>query len=225
MEPESDGKPKVSWKYRRPPPRDKITDSRNQARQHLEEVGIDRVTGEIYPETGFEYGDNVRRLAYELWWLRADRNFARTARLLVEELGDELPRSPSAATIRLWAREENWVGKVEDDIKSVATILNERHFLRLFAASEQAGETLVTIALGEHPEADGRKLQVIKDAAVELLKLRGLGTAGGYAPPAIPTATARIDTSQKTPEELSQMIREAILQEKQVGTAKKRFPR
>lgn len=215
----------VTYKYRRPPPRDekaiaKVT--RVDGKSPYPDDYIDRKTGEIYPETNFEYGEDVRRLAYELWWLRSDRNYAQTERLLKEELGDELPSTPSVATIRKWSKEENWVGKVEDDIKSVARILNERHFLRLFAASEEAQAELIKIALNIHPEKDARRLQVIKDACNELLKLRGIGTAGGYAPPPVPQATVRLDTTRMSPEELSQSIRDAILEEKQTSVVRRK---
>lgn len=175
------------------------------------------------PANAVEYSAEIRRLAYEIWLLKADRNIARTARMLKEELGDELAYTPTDRQIRNWRREELWEARAQDDIKQVAQMLNERHFLRLFAASEQAGSDLVSIAQNDHPEKDARRLQVIKDANVELLKLRGLGTAGGYAPPAIPHATVRLGENNETPQELSRAIREAILTEKkQLGQGKKR---
>jgi hypothetical protein len=184
---------------------------------------VARVKGGREPAVSVEYSEEIRRLAYEIWLLKADRNVARTARMLVDELRDELPSYPTDRQIRNWRKEEAWEARAQDDIKQVAQMLNERHFLRLFAASEQAGSDLVSIAQNDHPEKDARRLQVIKDANVELLKLRGLGTAGGYAPPAIPHATVRLGEQGETAQELSRAIREAILSDKkQLGQGKRR---
>lgn len=166
-------------------------------------------------QDSFAYSDEVRRLAFEIWLLRADRSTSRTARLLAEELAGEMEQFPTDRTLRLWRDEDQWYLKAEEAIKEVAPMLNERHFLRLFAATEQAERALIDIIHNDHPEKDARRLQVIKDAALELLKLRGLGTAGGYAPPAIPHATVRLDAESQTPQELSRAIREAILEERE----------
>lgn len=162
-----------------------------------------------------EYGPDVRRLAYEIWLLRADRNAEQTARLLYDEAQDDLAHFPNAATIRKWAREEQWKLRAEEEIKNVAQFLNERHFLRLFAATETAEEAIIKIVNNTHEEQNPRRLQVIKDAAVELLKLRGLGTAGGYAPPPIPHATVKIGGGNESPQELARQIRDHIAAEKE----------
>jgi hypothetical protein len=168
-----------------------------------------------------EYGEDVRRLAFEIWLLRADRNCTRAARLLAEELAGEMEQFPSDRVVRQWRREDEWELKAQEAIKEVAPLLNERHFLRLFAATEQAEKAIIDIIHNDHPEPDARRLQVIKDAALELLRLRGLGTAGGYAPPAIPHATVRLDENTSTPQELSRQIRELILEERQHSAAPK----
>lgn len=168
------------------------------------------------PRTVASYDGSVVRLAYELWLLRADRNCQKTSRLLYDELKDDLPQTPSASQIRGWRDEYQWELNAQEDIKSVAQMLNERQFLRFFVASEEAAKELVRIALNDHEEQDARRLAVIKDACIEIIRIRGLGTAGGYAPPAIPHATVRLgENSTTSPQELSRQIREAILEEKQ----------
>lgn len=198
------------------------------------ENAIERLPFEGIP---FQFGENIRQLAFEIWLLRADRNVARTQRALAEELADDCEElgvdPPSESAIRKWVKEENWKLKADEAIKEVAPFLNERHFLRLFAASEGAGETLARLAMAAEnilrrlemgqqiSQTDARVLNTIKDASVELLKLRGLGTAGGYAPPAIPQATVKINTDDMTPEELSQHVRALILEEREAMNAKK----
>lgn len=162
-----------------------------------------------------EYDDAIRRLAFEIWLLKADRNCERTALLLRQELDGEIPYYPSGRTIRKWCKSEEWSLQAEDAIKSVAQFLNERDFIRLFALTQEAVRVYGDIIHNDHPEPDPKRLQVIANTATELLKLRGLGTAGGYAPPSIPSITVRNDNPDATPQELARELMEHIAESKQ----------
>jgi hypothetical protein len=148
--------------------------------------------------------------------------------MLEDELSDWMDEFPSPRLINKWKHEENWSARAEDDIKQVAPMLNERHFLRLFTMTEEAEELYAQVIAGDHPLLHSndphaaKKLDVMFKAAQDLLKLRGLGTAGGYAPPAIPHATVRLEEQGgKTPGQIAAVIRELILEEKVQAGRKK----
>ena len=199
------------------------------------ENAIERLDVVTHMPPPFAYGENVRRLAYEIWMLKGNRNVTRTQRLLGEELVDdetgEVMPVPSVAALRKWAKEDHWAARADEDIKEVAPFLGERHLIRLFATTDGSLDTLSRIATmlddtidrGEKPDA--RLLQVVKDACVELLKLRGLGTAGAILAPQIPQTTQKTDLTRMTPEELSQHMRQLIVEEREATNAKRQRQR
>lgn len=168
------------------------------------------------------YGPDVRRLAYELWLLKANRSNARAARMLAEELEGEMPRYPTTQTIRKWRIEEEWDTRASDDIAQVAQLLNRRHFEKLFAMTDEALEIKASIIHNDHPETDSRRLDIISRSVDELLKLRGLGTAGVQGGAEPPKAASKAVEEAGTLREKSAALRDEILQEKQLVAGKKK---
>jgi hypothetical protein len=168
------------------------------------------------------YGPDVRRLAYEIWLLKANRSNARAARMLYEELEGEMPRYPTAQTIRKWRNEEGWEARASDDIAQVAQHLNRRHFEKLFAMTDEALEIKASIIHNDHPERDSRRLDIISRSVDELLKLRGLGTAGVQGGAEPPKAASKAVEEAGTLREKSAALRDEILSEKQLVAGKKK---
>lgn len=168
------------------------------------------------------FGDDVRRLAYEIWLLKANRSNTRTAKMLYDELEGELPRYPTASTIRGWRIKEEWDMRASDDIAQVAQMLNRRHLEKLFAMTDEALEIKASIIHNDHPEKDSKRLDIISRSVDELLKLRGLGTAGvqGGADP--PKAPSKAIEEAGTVQEKSAALRDEILSEKQLIAGKKK---
>ena len=102
-------------------------------------------------------------------------------------------------------------------------MLNRRHFEKLFTLTEEALEVKASILANDHPEQDSKRLDVIARTATELLKLRGLGTAGviagGIEPPK-PQASG-VEAAANV-QEASAMLRDEILQNKQIVAGKKK---
>lgn len=170
------------------------------------------------------YGDDVKRLAYEIWLLKANRSNARTASMLYDELEGEMPKYPSPQTIRSWRVKEEWDLRASDDIAQVAQMLNRRHLEKLFAMTDEALEIKASIIHNDHPEKDARRLDIISRSVDELLKLRGLGTAGVQGGNEPPRAVSKAIEEAGTVREKSAALRDEILQEKQdiVGQKKHR---
>ena len=143
--------------------------------------------------------------------------------MLSEELSGEMPSFPHANTIRTWRRNEGWDDRASQDIAQVAQMLNRRHFEKLFTLTEEALEVKASILANDHPEQDSKRLDVIARTATELLKLRGLGTAGviagGIEPPK-PQASG-VEAAANV-QEASAMLRDEILQNKQIVAGKKK---
>lgn len=168
------------------------------------------------------YGDDIKRLAYEIWLLKANQNNARTARILAEELEGELPRYPKSQTIRDWRRNEEWDSRASEDIARIAQKLNRRHFEKLFAYTDEAIETKIQIMRNEHPENDSKRLDTISRSIDSFLALRGLGTAGVQGGNEPPKAAARLVEEAGTTQEKSRALRDEILEEKQLMAGKKK---
>lgn len=167
------------------------------------------------------YSEEIHRLAYEIWLLKATRNIARTARMLEKELEGELPAYPTASAIRNWKNAEQWEARASDDLKNIARHLDARHFEKLFAMTDELLEVATAIATNDHPEKDPKRLDIISRTVQELLKLRGIGTAGVHARPTLPAPSALALEAGSSPADRSRAIREEILEAKQASRQKK----
>lgn len=177
----------------------------------------------ITPNTGFS--DAVKELCFEIWLFLADRNAQETVRILEKRLDDfalpplpDLDRIPSVRTVQNWVKNENWGQKANDKIRDTAEYIDESQIARLFVLSDEAINVAFRIIRGDfldHPRPGN--VAVMADMVKEMLRFRGLGTAGVVGAPTfevkISSDTAAI--GELSVDERSALMREAILRRKE----------
>jgi hypothetical protein len=176
--------------------------------------------------TNAPFPDAVKELCFEIWLFLADRNAAETIRILerrLDECSDELPfpvdRIPTERVLRKWIKNEDWANKANTKIKQTAEHINETQIARLFVIGNDALTLMHRMIRGDFLEhRSPGNVAVMWDAAKEALKFLGLGTAGVVGAPTLEVKIeqAAIDLSGKSPEELAEMSRQAVLQRKEL---------
>jgi hypothetical protein len=176
--------------------------------------------------TNAPFPDAVKELCFEIWLFLADRNAAETIRILerrLDEYSDDLPfpvdRVPTERVLRKWIKNEDWNTKANDKIKRTAENITETQIARLYTIGNDALTLTHRMIRGDyldHPRPGN--VAVMWDAAKEALKFLGLGTAGVVGAPTLEVKIeqAAIDLSGKSPEELAEMSRQAVLQRKEL---------
>lgn len=174
------------------------------------------------PARGNQYDDDLWHLIYEIWLLNADRNSARTHRILSElfrESGDsETSLIPTVRAIQIRVKKENWREKASEDLAKIAPNLNKDHLTRLFAQTDAALDFYSAMMNGEYDQFKSPGILAAKVAvAKDLLTLRGLGTAAGLSPVAMPApSAAAIDLTLPTTE-LSRRVRDRLIESRGEG--------
>lgn len=178
------------------------------------------------PKRG-RYDDAVKDLCFQVWLFQADRNAEETRRILEGELtefsGASLPnldRIPTARQIQLWVKNEHWAQRGNDLIRNTAEHIDESQIARLFIISDEAISFARELIRGDydmHPKPGN--LAVRWDAAKEMLRFRGLGTAGVVGAPTLEVKVVNdLDDRMKalSIDEKAEMLREATLKEKEL---------
>jgi hypothetical protein len=177
------------------------------------------------PQKG-AFDEAVKALCFEIWLFLADRNAEDTVRLLAERLANvapedapQLQRLPSVRTVQNWAKTENWAIKANDLIRHTAEHIDEEQIARLFVLSDKAINLAHRIIDGEflnHPRTGN--VAIMADMVKEILKFRGLGTAGVLGAPTlhIKVENAVEGLPEMTLEEKSEAMRQRTLKGKEL---------
>jgi hypothetical protein len=173
------------------------------------------------------FSEELKELLYEIWLFLADRNAARALSLLEQRLSASAPnetsadfsRLPSVRTLQSWIKAEKWDEKANDHIRATAKHIDETQISRMFVISDLAlSFAHQLLEQGYDPKDHAGVLAVKWDAAKEMLKFRGLGTAGAIG--GTPTLEIKVTNQtdglpELTTEEKSEAFRERTLRRKQ----------
>jgi hypothetical protein len=170
----------------------------------------------------------IWELIYEIWLFLADRNAKRAYQILLQQLDvmspEDLPFTaeeiPSIRTIQRRVKSEQWDYQANDHIRSTAKHIDETQISRMFVISDLAlSFAHQLLEAGYNPSDHAGVLAVKWDAAKEMLRFRGLGTAGAVG--GTPTLEIKVSQDQrmieldsKTPEERSELFKEGVLTRK-----------
>jgi hypothetical protein len=175
------------------------------------------------------FDESVKQLCFEIWLFLADRNAEDTVRLLEQRMQDvapeesfpQLDRIPSVRTVQNWAKVEDWAHKANDLIRDTAKHIDESQIARLFIMSDEAINFAHRLIRGDfdHFHSPG-VLAVRWDAAKEMLRFRGLGTAGVVGAP----VSLKVEVSSAKPtdvldgmttDQMAEFMRQRTLDAKQ----------
>lgn len=115
------------------------------------------------------YGDAVREVAFELWWMECNRDAVKVAELLatdpywrdLAQLGPD-DRAPDVDTIRRWAHgnyragKPSWEDESHKRMRELAPYMLEHGAVRLVYSYRDAVETMVRVANGKGSGKDGQ---------------------------------------------------------------------
>jgi hypothetical protein len=178
----------------------------------------------LIPQKG-AFDEATKQLCFEIWLFLADRNAEDTVRILTERLENlapedvpQLGRLPSVRTVQNWAKTDGWAYKANDLIRNTAEHIDETQIARLFVISEEAIGFAHRLIRGDfdHFKSPG-VLAVRWDAAKEMLKFRGLGTAGVVGAPTLEVKiqTQSDSTQNMSVDEISEHLRQRTLEKKE----------
>ncbi len=179
----------------------------------------------MVPFTPFEA--DLKELVFETWLFIADRSPTRTLKVLEKQLhehadDDDLPISlanlPSLRTIQHWIKHDSWDERANDKIRSTAKHIDETQISRMFIISDLALSFAHQLLEEGFNKNDNAGILAVKwDAAKEMLRFRGLGTAGNVGTPSleIKLTDTREEMKHLSLEERSEMFREGMLRNKQ----------
>jgi hypothetical protein len=188
-------------------------------------------TGDTFPvlSTGNRFSDDLRELAYEIWLYKADRNAARTQRMLAEEcrlaseeaidaetgeiapLDDDSLNIPTVRQVQRWVNDGRWPEKATEDIAKMAPRLWKAANARLFAQIEAAQSFDADVLAGVYDRYDKPGILAVKEKiAARVQTLAGVGTAAGLMPVAMPQAVPEAITGEETPTQLARKQRERL---------------
>ena len=170
------------------------------------------------PETSrnLAFPDELKQTVYELWAFECDRSVSRTLRRL-EQLAPEQDRYPNEDTVRYWIRSQGWDLKADEAIAGIAPNLRARQLGRLFVLGNAAIDTFASVLAGELDDQKQGALQAKVAVATKTVELLGLGTAAGKgeAPKLAAIAKDYGDLTEKSPQELARLQREALLEKRE----------
>jgi hypothetical protein len=117
---------------------------------------------------------DVQERAFALWSSIGARNAARTALLLVRELGEDTP-VPAASTIRRWAHDLAWGARADADLERSHGRTLYALQVGWLAALQLAQQTLLDGMAGALDDAPGGGLARIKSAEITLRVIERAG--------------------------------------------------
>ncbi len=175
-------------------------------------------------QPGIRYEDAIWELIQEIWLFYADRNCTKTRQLLIEEFKDsptfDESHVPSLRQIQHKAKKDDWDAWGNDWIRGKATRIDETHTARMLVLSNKALEFADDLISGNYMNSSPGALAIRWDAAKEMLRFRGLGTAGEKVQPKLEVTVNQItesgpDFSQMTTDEKAEFYRQKVLEGKE----------
>lgn len=175
--------------------------------------------------SGVRYEDALWAKIFDIWLFLADRNCARTHRMLLTEFREtpnfDESKFPTVRQIQNKAKREDWDLQGNQKIRELAPTIDDSQISRLLVMADKALDFADRLLSGEydHHSKTGN-LAVRWDAAKEMLKFRGLGTAGAVGN--IPTLKIEVEAAKDDPmallsnEEKLEALRVAVLEKKQL---------
>lgn len=168
------------------------------------------------------YEEALWEKLFEVWLFLADRNCTRARKLFLEtfriseNINDD--SVPTVRQIQYKAKQQNWDRKGNETLRAAAKHIDDNHLARLLVSRGKALDLLDRIVSGDYYDGKAMTLSIMEDAAKELLKLGGLGTAGMLT--GIPTLKVEVkasdaDTAKLSFDERAQRQRNMILASKQ----------
>jgi hypothetical protein len=165
---------------------------------------------------------DIKELLYEIWLFLADRNAAKALKVLERQLDvvspEDIPLTadmlPSVRTLQRWIKAEGWEERANQHIASTAKFINDSQVSRMFVISDLALSFAHQLLEDGFNKNDHAGVLAVKwDAAKEMLRFRGLGTAGVVG---APTLEVRVTAEQQiskelTVEERSEALRQGTL--------------
>jgi hypothetical protein len=173
------------------------------------------------------FSAELKAYLYEIWLFLADRSAPRTLKILEQQLSASAPidtsvdfsRLPSVRTLQSWIKDEKWDEEANDHIRRTAKHIDESQISRMFLISDLALSFAHQLLEHGFDPGDNAGILAVKwDAAKEMLKFRGLGTAGAIG--GTPTLEIKVtntaaDLPELTTAEKSEAFRERTLRQKQ----------
>ena len=183
-------------------------------------------------QSNMAYQQDLWDYIFEIWLYLADRNCAATYDIMVKELQDsnvfEPDLYPGLRAIQQRRKKEDWDRRANDIIRSEARHIDETHTARMFVASGKALDLATALIEGTVTVKDRNEAQVLAirwDAAKELLRFRGLGTAGAVGKPTLEVVIKNEDSdaaqnlrellAKMTPDEQAEFWRQRTLEGKE----------
>jgi hypothetical protein len=169
----------------------------------------------------------LKELLYETWLFLADRSPSKTLKLIEKQLErgnlpSDMPtieQLPTLRTLQRWIKDEDWDGRANSHIKATAKHIDETQISRMFVISDLAlSFAHQLLEAGYNPNDHAGVLAVKWDAAKEMLRFRGLGTAGAGMAPVLEinvTTSDKPDMSLLSLEERSALMKDGILKAKE----------
>ncbi len=174
--------------------------------------------------------DLIKEMIFETWLFLADRNAAEALRLVKLQLAEMAPEDrplapehlPTPRTIQRWVKYDAWEQRGNDHMRRTAKTLDDSQIARMFAISNLALSFAHQLLKDGYSPQDRPSVLAVKwDAAKEMLKFRGLGTAGVLGAPTLAVTIEAPDTSVTldglSMAEKAEMMRQHTLEGKQMA--------
>lgn len=164
---------------------------------------------------------------FEIWLYLADRNCAATYDKLVQELQHspvfDPELYPNVRSIQQKRKKDKWDERANNIIRSEARHIDETQISRMFVMSDKALDLANDLIEGKVQAKDRNDAQIIAirwDAAKEMLRFRGLGTAGAVGKPTLEIVvknedSAALDLKSMTQDEQAEFWRQRTLEGKE----------
>lgn len=178
-------------------------------------------------QSAVRYEQELWDYIFEIWLYLADRNCAATYDKLIDELEDSPVFSPehlpTLRAIQARKKRDNWDLRANNIIRSEARHIDETHTARMLVMGEKAldlAEQLITGKIAAKDRNDAQLIAIRWDAAKEMLRFRGLGTAGVVGKPTLEITVKAdenkgINIKDMTPDEKAEFWRQRTLEEKE----------
>lgn len=171
---------------------------------------------------GNRYDDAIWEVLFEIWLFLADRNCQRTRDKFIAEFREhptfQEDKVPSVRQLQYRAKNEKWDLRANDLIADTAKHIDKTQLARLWVMIDKAIDFEDRLISGEFMHAKPGMIGIMHDAAKEMMKLRGLGTAGVLGAPVV-TVEVKSGTDMESNlslDEKAELYRSNILREKQI---------
>ena len=150
-----------------------------------------------------KHGDQVRDVAFELWWLECSRDVMQVTKKLAEDPiwreqaglaeGD---KGPSDDSIRRWVKDEGWADEAHRRMRKLAPNMLERGAVALVYAFPSAVNTLTRVAEGKGSGDEGKVNTSDRIAADNAFRVVQLIAGDQLSALAKPVVDAAVDMSR-----------------------------